>query len=81
MRGKMPGSSGMGGNGGMMSGPAALIMEMAPAAEAPGEKKSTSNFDLAADRVFQALGGEGDSVAFRAALRSAIKTVINDMRL
>ncbi len=70
--------------GSMGPGAALLAQEAAATAEptpGPGKEKPASDFDLAADRAFQSLGGTGDSVGFRSALRSAIKIIINDMKL
>ena len=66
----------------MMQGPAAMLlaMEDAEAAKAPtAEKKpADSGFEGASNRMFQALGGDGDPAAFRSAFRAAFKVLLSE---
>ncbi len=79
----MPPGIGYAEDGDELMGGMGALMEMSgeeePADPEKAEKKPASNFDLAADRVFKALGSQGDSAGFRSSLRSAIKIIVSDM--
>ena len=63
-----------------MMGPEDALVARLEAPPEQSEEAAKPGFEMAADQAFKA-NAAGDMAGFRSALRSAIKIIINDMKL